>query len=201
MSKLRADRTVADTPPPGAVRSRRPRRRRHVIIVAAVMVVATPITLFGINVYRALWGDARQQSIAATWNVTAVDSAAIAASPALEAIATHWVARMNELYSGLIVRHWATPGGDLVVVLNPGFYRLLSSAEQLGAIEDLTEHWRYMLANAASPWPTAHGFVPGLVVVSLRKTGAGANAILDVRADVRDGRAMLYSAPETESHP
>ena len=195
MSKLRADRTVADRPPHDGIRPRRARRGRVAIVLAAVVVVAAPVTLFGVNLYRALWGDARHRSIAETWNVTAVDSAAIAASPVLAAAAAHWVARMNELYSGLVVRHWVTPAGDLVVVLNPGFYRLLTPSEQLGAIEDLTEHWRYMLANSASPWPAASGFAPGLVVVALRASGPGANAVLDVRADVRDDRAMLYSAP------
>ena len=195
MSKLRADRTVADRPPHDGIRPRRARRGRVAIVLAAVVVVAAPVTLFGVNLYRALWGDARHRSIAETWNVTTVDSAAIAASPVLAAAAAHWVARMNELYSGLVVRHWVTPAGDLVVVLNPGFYRLLTPSEQLGAIEDLTEHWRYMLANSASPWPAASGFAPGLVVVALRASGPGANAVLDVRADVRDDRAMLYSAP------
>lgn len=121
---------------------------------------------------RLLWDASRQRdrSRAATHEefrhlIEVTDDAVL--PPASEAVmlaADQWVQELNRHNPQAILYHEVDSFGHLYVVFG-GWWALLSSQEQLLALDGLGVAWRSFLQSHFGSWDGREGFAPGIIVV------------------------------------
>ena len=173
-------------------------QRTGVILGTGVLLLPCAfVAVFVTNCVRVALGDASTMPMGSAWgsvNLDSVTAAGLVAAdtmaavpPILDSLASAWRDRENTIYPYLILRATPLPGGDVAIVLNPVFYRIVTPRDQAARVAEMREAWRFILANSGLPWPT-DGTYPAPQVFVYRLIDPGPPAHFEVVA-FRDSTA------------